>query len=218
MATVAADKALPPQGINFNLLVHRIHDGVNAATNPGGPPKYPYVVVGYRRKPQRLLRHALPGHEPGGRRHLYAELPGLPHPSEFGEHRDESAGRIECRFRIPRAGFRGRPETRCNRSLRLAADATFQRANRPTSWPTPMCWGRAATFAMVRARNSRLTPYMPNNVGQAPCLRAASQAALALFLFWYPAGAQTPAPAAPASKPADFCRLGDLPALPRRHL
>ncbi len=27
----AADKALPPQGINFNLLVHRIHDGVNAA-------------------------------------------------------------------------------------------------------------------------------------------------------------------------------------------
>jgi OmcA/MtrC family decaheme c-type cytochrome len=46
-ATVAADKALPPQGINFNLLVHRIHDGVNAATNPGGPPKYPYIVVGF---------------------------------------------------------------------------------------------------------------------------------------------------------------------------
>ena len=46
-AVVAADKALPPQGINFNLLVHRIHDGVNAALNPGGPPKYPYIVVGY---------------------------------------------------------------------------------------------------------------------------------------------------------------------------
>ena len=29
MATVASDKAMPPQGINFNLLVHRIHDGVN---------------------------------------------------------------------------------------------------------------------------------------------------------------------------------------------
>jgi len=29
------------------LLIHRLHDGVNAATNPGGPPKYPYVVVGY---------------------------------------------------------------------------------------------------------------------------------------------------------------------------
>lgn len=28
-ATVAADKAAPPQGINFNLLVHRIHDGIN---------------------------------------------------------------------------------------------------------------------------------------------------------------------------------------------
>ena len=46
-ATVAADKALPPQGINFNLLVHRIHDGVNAAINPGGPPKEPYIVVGF---------------------------------------------------------------------------------------------------------------------------------------------------------------------------
>lgn len=46
-ATVAADKALPDQGINFNLLVHRIHDGVNAAINPGGPPKYPYIVVGF---------------------------------------------------------------------------------------------------------------------------------------------------------------------------
>ena len=28
-ATVAADKAAPPQGINFNLLVHRIHYGIN---------------------------------------------------------------------------------------------------------------------------------------------------------------------------------------------
>jgi len=46
-ATVAADKALPPQGINFALLVHRIHDGVNAAINPGGPPKEPYIVVGF---------------------------------------------------------------------------------------------------------------------------------------------------------------------------
>ena len=46
-ATVASDKAAPPQGINFNLLVHSIHDGVNAAANPDGPPKYPYIVVGY---------------------------------------------------------------------------------------------------------------------------------------------------------------------------
>jgi OmcA/MtrC family decaheme c-type cytochrome len=28
-ATVTAQRALPPQGINFNLLVHRIHTGVN---------------------------------------------------------------------------------------------------------------------------------------------------------------------------------------------
>jgi OmcA/MtrC family decaheme c-type cytochrome len=45
-AVVASDKALPPQGINFNLLVHRIHDGVNAAADGTGP-KNPYIVVGY---------------------------------------------------------------------------------------------------------------------------------------------------------------------------
>ena len=32
-ATVAADKALPPQGINFNMLVHRIHFGPNATAD-----------------------------------------------------------------------------------------------------------------------------------------------------------------------------------------
>jgi OmcA/MtrC family decaheme c-type cytochrome len=42
-ATVASDKALPPQGINFNLLVHRIHDGVNVVPAGGKP----YIVVGY---------------------------------------------------------------------------------------------------------------------------------------------------------------------------
>ena len=45
-AVVASDKALPAQGINFNLLVHRIHDGVNAALDGNGP-KHPYIVVGY---------------------------------------------------------------------------------------------------------------------------------------------------------------------------
>jgi len=41
-ATVAADKAAPPEGINFNLLVHRIHYGINMqAANRS------YVVVGF---------------------------------------------------------------------------------------------------------------------------------------------------------------------------
>ncbi len=43
-AVVASDKALPPQGINFSLLVHRIHDGVNG---PADGEKNPYIVVGY---------------------------------------------------------------------------------------------------------------------------------------------------------------------------
>ncbi len=40
-ATVASDKAAPPQGINFNLLVHRIHTGDNLLANR------PYIVVGF---------------------------------------------------------------------------------------------------------------------------------------------------------------------------
>ena len=42
-ATVASDKTQPAQGINFNLLVHRIHDGVNVVPAGGKP----YIVVGY---------------------------------------------------------------------------------------------------------------------------------------------------------------------------
>lgn len=42
-AVVPADKALPPQGINFALLVHRIHDGVNMLAD-----KRNYTVVGFR--------------------------------------------------------------------------------------------------------------------------------------------------------------------------
>jgi OmcA/MtrC family decaheme c-type cytochrome len=41
-SVVAADRALPPQGINFNLLVHRIHTGENLLAD-----KRSYVVVGF---------------------------------------------------------------------------------------------------------------------------------------------------------------------------
>jgi OmcA/MtrC family decaheme c-type cytochrome len=40
-ASNPADKTQPPQGINFNLLVHRIHTGENL------PPSRPYIVVGF---------------------------------------------------------------------------------------------------------------------------------------------------------------------------
>ncbi len=43
-AVVASDKTMPPQGINFNLLVHRIHDGVNG---PADGEKNPFIVVGF---------------------------------------------------------------------------------------------------------------------------------------------------------------------------
>jgi OmcA/MtrC family decaheme c-type cytochrome len=41
-ATVLADRAQPPQGINFPLLVHRIHSGENLLAD-----NRPYVVVGF---------------------------------------------------------------------------------------------------------------------------------------------------------------------------
>jgi OmcA/MtrC family decaheme c-type cytochrome len=41
-AVVAADKALPPQGINFALMVHKIHSGVNMAQYGAT-----YIVVGH---------------------------------------------------------------------------------------------------------------------------------------------------------------------------
>ena len=43
-ATNPADKLLPNQGINFNLLVHRIHFGPNATADGA---KNPYIVVGF---------------------------------------------------------------------------------------------------------------------------------------------------------------------------
>ena len=42
-ATVASDKSAPPQGINFAMMVHRIHDGVNVVPAGGKP----YIVVGH---------------------------------------------------------------------------------------------------------------------------------------------------------------------------
>ncbi|PWU03118.1 MAG: hypothetical protein C5B51_19505 [Terriglobia bacterium] len=41
-AVVAADKSAPAQGINFSLLVHRVHDGVNMLADGGS-----YTVVGF---------------------------------------------------------------------------------------------------------------------------------------------------------------------------
>jgi len=62
-AANAADKALPPQGINFNLLVHRIHDGENAAANGV---KNPYVVVGFGGSHNDLSDIRYPPFSPSG--------------------------------------------------------------------------------------------------------------------------------------------------------
>jgi OmcA/MtrC family decaheme c-type cytochrome len=61
-ATVASDKAAPPQGINFNLLVHRVHDGVNVTANGGKP----YIVVGFGGSHNDFSGVLFPGMSPTG--------------------------------------------------------------------------------------------------------------------------------------------------------
>jgi OmcA/MtrC family decaheme c-type cytochrome len=41
-AVVASDRTVPPQGINFNLMIHRIHDGINMQASDRT-----FVVVGF---------------------------------------------------------------------------------------------------------------------------------------------------------------------------
>jgi OmcA/MtrC family decaheme c-type cytochrome len=62
-AVVASDRRLPPQGINFNLLVHRIHDGINAAADD---PKHPYIVVGYMGSHNDFSGTLFPAMSPAG--------------------------------------------------------------------------------------------------------------------------------------------------------
>jgi OmcA/MtrC family decaheme c-type cytochrome len=50
----------PPQGINFNLLVHRIHYGVNQPSNR------PYVVVGYQGSVNNFSTVLFPALSPSG--------------------------------------------------------------------------------------------------------------------------------------------------------
>ena len=61
-ATNPADKAAPPQGINFNLLVHRIHDGVNVVADGGKP----YIVVGFGGSHNDFSGVLFPGLTPKG--------------------------------------------------------------------------------------------------------------------------------------------------------
>jgi OmcA/MtrC family decaheme c-type cytochrome len=61
MATNPADKAAPPQGITFPLLVHRIHDGVNMLGDGGS-----YTVVGFGGSHNDFSTTLYPGMAPNG--------------------------------------------------------------------------------------------------------------------------------------------------------
>jgi OmcA/MtrC family decaheme c-type cytochrome len=61
-ATNPADKAAPPQGITFPLLVHRIHDGVNMVADGGT-----YTVVGFGGSHNDFSTVLFPAMAPNGR-------------------------------------------------------------------------------------------------------------------------------------------------------
>jgi OmcA/MtrC family decaheme c-type cytochrome len=61
-AVVAADKNAPPQGINFSLLVHRVHDGVNMLGDGGS-----YTVVGFGGSHNDFSNTLFPAMTPNGK-------------------------------------------------------------------------------------------------------------------------------------------------------
>jgi len=54
IAQVPSDKNAPPQGIDFPLLVHRVHDGVNMLADGGS-----YTLVGFGGSHNDFSGHAL---------------------------------------------------------------------------------------------------------------------------------------------------------------
>ena len=152
---VAADKAAPAQTINFNLMVHRIHDGVNVVAYGGKP----YIVVGFGGGLHDFSDVLFPAMSPEGSAtdlqncamcHVNSSEQTLPiglNPSS-----------------IRRAGpIRPRPLPR------LAADATCLRPKRLTSWRIPTRhWVRAVPCAMPPARSSRWMQCTPSNLLHVP--------------------------------------------------
>jgi OmcA/MtrC family decaheme c-type cytochrome len=63
-AVVAADKSLPPQSVNFALMVHKIHTGVNMATFNGT-----YVIVGFGGSHNDFSGVRYPAMSPAGHPH-----------------------------------------------------------------------------------------------------------------------------------------------------
>ena len=61
-AQVASDKSAPAQGINFSLLVHRIHNGVNVVPAGGKP----YIVVGHGGSHNDFSNVLFPAMSPSG--------------------------------------------------------------------------------------------------------------------------------------------------------
>ena len=73
-ATVVAQRSLPNQGIDFNLLVHRIHTGVNLPALGAS-----YTVIGFGGQHQRLHHYSVSGDERNGDCWRHQKLRHVPH-------------------------------------------------------------------------------------------------------------------------------------------
>ena len=62
IAQVASDKNAPPQGIDFPLLVHRVHDGVNMLADGGS-----YTLVGFGGSHNDFSGTLFPATSPNGK-------------------------------------------------------------------------------------------------------------------------------------------------------
>ena len=190
-ATVAADKAAPPQGINFNLLVHRIHYGINMqAVNRT------YIVVGFGGSHNDFSGTLFPALSPTGA----ATDTGNCSLCHVNGSEQNSARRANAVVD---------PQGPINPIQPISSACTGCHVDLPTAstrCPTPRHSGKPAQYATL------LVPPM-RRPGACAVLTRVLLFACAAFLRW-----RRRRQACAAAVPAALRRFGNMPDLPRGYL
>jgi OmcA/MtrC family decaheme c-type cytochrome len=142
-AKVPADKTAPPQGIHFNLLIHRLHDGVNQPANR------PYIVVGYGGSHNDFSKVLFPALTPTGNGADLADC-AMCHVNSTEQNNLSLTGLN------PVTDPQG-PINRSSTSRRPVQDATWTWRQQHTLSQTPMRSARPAMSATVPVRPTRST-------------------------------------------------------------
>ena len=174
-ATVAADKAAPPQGINFNLLVHRIHYGINMQAS-----NRTYIVVGFGGSHNDFSSTLFPALSPTGAA-TDTENCSLCHVNSTRAKRSDP-DRAESGDRSA-----GADQSESSRFPRPAPAATWICRRHRTCFRTPRRSAKLARFATAPA------PLMPST----RCMRSIDLRACCAVLFLAAFGARRLQPALP---------------------